>query len=227
MTIKRINDIAPKFPRNAFSIEKALTLTERSRTARSLVALLASGLLTITVCGQGTLQFISTGNGVSLVSRDEVLPTTAASRAAAFDFGFATEESAVPGVFLDSFTVSFGGPNRTTMLLATIDASGVAWAPSGGSGGFSETQILRTSIPATGFPPISGRGVGFSVQFPLPIESLGSDVHLTFDLFDNLDGQMSSGWYDKLRIVTIPEPSCVLLLSVGFASILIFKSRRA
>jgi hypothetical protein len=190
------------------------------------LATLAACAAAISTKAQGTLNFISTGSGQTLASRDELLQTTPPAQAIAFDFGFATDEIAAPGQFLDSFTVTLSGPNAFSALLATIDASGAAWAPPG-SGGFSDLDIQRTSIPATSLPPVLGRGSAFSVQVPIPSGSAGSALHLTFDLFDNLDNQMSSGWYGNVRIVAVPEPGCVLLLGFGLASIVIFKSRRA
>lgn len=171
---------------------------------------------------------LQTGGGVSLQTKPEMFSLSGLTAPVVlFDFGFATDEVPGPGSFLDSFTVSFqGGSTSQTAVLLTADASGVLWAPpSPGAISLTEGQIQRQAITPPSLQPIAGRGLGFSVRFPLPQELLGPTLLVNFDLFDNLNATASLGWYNDVRVESVPEPQSGLLAALG-AMALAWKRRR-
>jgi len=63
------------------------------------------------------------------------------------DFGFATDEVFQPGGFHDSFSLTVQG-NGLTLALATLDASGVVWAPlTPGTTPIDEESMLIRLLP--------------------------------------------------------------------------------
>ncbi len=169
------------------------------------------------VAGQGTMTVLQTGGGQPLVTSQQALDLNGLpAPSVAFEFGFATQEVPTPGVFLDSFTVSLQDAASHTAVLVTADASGVLWAPpSSGAVTLTDSQIQRVAVaPPTG-APVLGNGLAFSVEMALPPSFTGSTVDVTFDLFDNQNAQSSLGWYQDVRVVSVPEPGAGLLGGLG------------
>jgi len=177
--------------------------------------------------GQGSLNFVQTGGGKPVVSLEQTLTVAGlASPEILFNFGFVTQETVVPNTLLDSFTVTVENPaNSASAVLLTIDAGGPVWAPaSPGNLTISDSQILRQGIPPPGVQPVLGRGVAFSVVFPLPPLLSGPTLNVTFDLFDNQNNLMSLGWYDGLQ-TSIPEPQVWELVALGVAMLATMQRR--
>jgi hypothetical protein len=180
---------------------------------------------------QGTFRSVSTGAGQPLATLQASLSLVGAvNPVIAFDFGFVTREVQAPGAFLDSFTVSVqDGSSSLLAVLATLDASGAVWAPTTpGTLPVTEAQIVRWAMNPPSQPPVGGQGMAFSVTLPVPQQFTGQSLDVYFDLFDNLDPLLSVGWYDHLRIVSVPEPqSCAVLgLGVGLGLLTVASNRR-
>ncbi len=179
--------------------------------------------------GQGTLNFVQTGGGQPVVTLQETLLLGGlTSPEVLFDFGFVTDEVVVPGTLLDSFTVTVQNPAASaSAVLVTLDPGGPVWAPvSPGNLALSDSQVLRQGIAPPSPQPVLGQGVAYSVAFPLPSALLGPTLNVTFDLFDNQAGFMSLGWYDNLRVVSVPEPQIWELLVLGLSTTAILLRRR-
>ena len=176
---------------------------------------------------QGTFTALQTGGGQPLVSDQQVLPTAGLiSPQLSFDFGFLTGEVPAPGAFLDSFTVTIQDPASDTAVLATVDASGVLWAPvSPGAVMVPPNQIQWQAIPPPSLAPVLGQGVAYSVLVPIPSSFTGSSVTVYFDLFDNEDAVMSLGWFNNLKVTSVPEPRAALLLALGLVIAAVRRSR--
>jgi hypothetical protein len=205
--------------------------TPAVRVPRMSVVVLFFFLTAFFLRAQGTLDYVvlQTGGEEVLVSEQELLQTGGVLLPAlAFDFGFITDEIQMPGAFLDSFTVTIQDGASATAVLVTIDASGALWAPfSPGSVFFSDSDIERIASVPPGMQPISGRGVAYSVNVPLPTQFSGPSLTVYFDLFDNMNQTMSLGWYSNPRIVPIPEPQSGWLLALGAGSLwAAFKRKR-
>ena len=167
---------------------------------------------------QGTLTVLQTGGGQPLVSDQQVLQLNGIVQPLIlFDFGFVTDQTPAPGVFLDSFTVSFEDAASNVAVVATADASGVAWAPtSPGAVPLTDAQIQRQTILPPSQSPVLGQGVAYAVQVPVPSAFMGSSLTVYFDLFDNLDPTTRAlGWFQNLQVVPVPEPPAGLLMGLG------------
>jgi hypothetical protein len=188
------------------------------------------GMGTYSASGQGTVNFnvLGTGGGQSLITHQQTLDTAGVRSPALFmNFGFATDETASAGAFLDSLTVTISDGRSTFAVLATMDASGVLWAPtSPGALPFSESQIQRQAIAPPASQPILGRGAAFAVQVAIPVQFQSTAVTAQFDLFDNFDPRMSLGWYDNLQVISVPEPGAGVLLGFGMVVFGILQRRR-
>lgn len=175
-------------------------------------------LAAMPVSAQGTIQSLQTGSGQPLTTDQAVLQTGGfLSPMINFAFGFTTQENPAPGVFLDSFTVSFEDASSNVAVVATADAGGMVWAPaSPGSVALDASQIQRqaTTTPP-GLTPVWSRTFAYSVAVPVPTAFTGSSVTVYFDLFDNQNAVMSLGWYDNLQVTSVPEPQPALLLALG------------
>ena len=200
------------------------------RANRLVVAQALGWLASVSVVlGQGSFTSLRTGGGASLVSMQQVLSSTGLnSPILLLDFGFVTDETVVPGVFLDSFTVSMqGASSNQAAVLVTADASGVLWAPPlPGAVPLQNSQILRQAIPPPSLQPVLGRGVAFAVQVPVPAQLTGPALTVVFDLFDNQNGIASLGWYSNLQLASVPEPEVWALFGLGFA-LTIWSRRRS
>ncbi len=181
------------------------------------------------LCAQGTFTPLQTGSGQPLVSDQVPVPLPGViAPVVLFDFGFATDETPAPGVFLDSFTVTLEDPSSgATIVVATVDASGVVWAPlTPGAIGIPDADILRGPIAPPAASPVLGRGTGYTVRVPLPSQFAGATCNVDFDLFDNLDPRMSVGWYSGVRLLAVPEPRVVAIIALGFWAIARIRNRQ-
>jgi hypothetical protein len=184
------------------------------------------GLLSIAPCvsAQGTLTSLETGGGVPLVSDQVVLQTAGvAEPMISFDFGFVTDETAGPGEFLDSFTVSFQDVSADVATVVTVDASGTYWEPvTPGGVALTANEVQWQTIPPPSQSPVLGQGVAFAVQLSLPPSFAGSTVTADFDLFDNEnDTTKALGWFQNVQLVSVPEPSAAASLILGVALYLV------
>lgn len=176
-------------------------------------SLIAQGIITL-----------HTGGGLPLVSSSQTLLLPAGSDAVPleFEFGFATDEIAVPNAFLDSLTVTIQDAMARALVLLTADAGGVVWAPpTPGAVFISPNAIVRVPIPFPLLQPPLAQQWAFAVAIPLPPELVGP-IQVYFDLFDNLDSTHSLGWY---RDVRIPEPGTGALLLAGSCLLLLRRPR--
>lgn len=135
-----------------------------------------------------------------------------------FAFGFATDETAVPGAFLDAFTISFvndADPLQVAVLL-TVDPAGIVIAPLT-PGGIVLDPTAMSLMPVL-FPPelpaLSQRWA-YHVTTPIPHALQGQLVTVYFDLFDNANQLNSLAWASQ--VFAIPEPRAALVVFVGLA----------
>jgi hypothetical protein len=196
--------------------------TRSSRTSwpvRVVVVVCLLFLPSTLLRAQGTLDYVvlPTGGGQPLVS-DQLLLQMAgvATPTLFFDFGFFTEETLIPNDFLDSFTVTVQDDANVTAVLVTVDASGTVWTPvTPGGVLLFDGDIQRTVISPPSLQPVFLPGVAFSVAMRLPVQFAGPTVTVYFDLFDNLNEKMSTGWYRNPRIGPIPEPHPGWICALG------------
>jgi hypothetical protein len=192
------------------------------------VLLLVSGA-GYSAISQGSFQEITilqTPGTQSLTSQTRVIEVDAALALPLlqFTFGFATDETVVPGEIPDSFTVTLQDASLvSTMIFLTADVSGVAWAPpTPGTTPIAPESVLRsvTPFPAS-LEPVLSLQFAYRVQAPLPSGFAGQTLSLHFDLFDNLNGVRSLGWFSDVSVV--PEPR---FLVPTMALLLLFLLRR-
>lgn len=172
--------------------------------------------------------FLSTGSGQALTTRSFQLNALAGSvqPVLTFEFGFATDEVFAPAQLFDSFSVSVaGGVERVFATLATADASGFLWAPATGTGqpinGGSIGRIER-EFPSGGRTFTSS--AAYSVSWAIPQQFRSGEFEVTFDLFDNLDGNASLGFFSVPVIV--PEPSTLTILTAS-SLLVVWRLRRS
>lgn len=172
------------------------------------------------VLAQGTLVTLNTGGGQVLVSetRTVMIDGAWAQPRLLFDFGYATDETALPGIFLDSFTVTLQDSNQVfTAIYLTADASGVAWVPSTpGTVAMDPASINASALSYPSLEPVLAGQLAFQVDAAIPAQFIGHLVNIHFDLYDNLDAQASQAWFSDLRVMNVPEPAvwCIWLLAV-------------
>jgi hypothetical protein len=195
-------------------------------TVANVIMVVLLGIVPMSALAQGTLTLLQTGGGLPLVtSQQTVVVGTNSGAVITFNFGFVTSESPAPGVVLDSFSVSVQDPLSDLALLLTADASGVTWAPySPGATPITDSQVIRQAISPPSDSPVLGQGLAYSVQFPVPAQFLGNSLTVYFDLYDNLSGASSLGWYEDLGVMTpVPEPRTALMVGLGLVLIAIKK----
>jgi PEP-CTERM motif len=171
---------------------------------------------------QGTLTVLQTGNGQPLISDQVTLQTAGVSSPVIdFDFGFATDETVSPGTLLDSFTVSLTDVSSDAGTVVTSDASGTYWQPSTPGGyTFSPNAIQWQAITPPSGSPIFGSGVAYAVQVSLPPAFDGATITADFDLFYNGNSSATAmGWFQNVQAV--PEPSSVVLMTLGVVTFLV------
>jgi hypothetical protein len=195
-------------------------------TIATVIAVVFFWVVSIPARAQGTLTVLQTGGGQPLVTSQQTVDIgTNGGAVITFNFGFVTSEVPAPGVVLDSFSVSVQDQMSDLALLLTADASGVTWAPySPGAAPITDSQIIRQAITPPSDSPVLGQGLAYFVQFPVPAQFMGDPLTVYFDLYDNLSGASSLGWYEGLSVVTpVPEPRTVLMAGLGLILIVIKK----
>jgi hypothetical protein len=193
----------------------------------ALLALLME--LPANLLGQGISQpvVMHTGSGLPLLSQSVSytnLLSGVPGSMVNINFGFATAEQARPGAFLDSFTISIGGPDGTSYLV-TVDGSGIHWAPNvPGALPVADSSIQSQSapflVPTEGLPNVSS----FVLGYTLPQKWVGVPLTINFDLFDNQDNLASLGYFLVVP-ASVPEPSSVALLILGLIVGQFFRKR--
>jgi hypothetical protein len=135
-----------------------------------------------------------------------------------FAFGFATDETTVPGAFLDAFTISFvnaADPFQVAVLL-TVDPAGLVIAPLT-PGGIALDPTAISLMPVLFPPELPGlsRRWAYQLTTPIPHALQGQLVTVYFDLFDNANQLNSLAWASQ--VFAIPEPGAALLMTCGLA----------
>ena len=165
------------------------------------------------VRGQGSSQpvIMHTGSGSVLSTLTATYNSTAnlpGGSNLAIDFGFATAEQPLPGIFADSFTISISGPDGTGYLV-TVDANGTQWTPLVPGGlTVADASLQRQSspflVPNEGLTSLTS----YVLDYSLPANWLGVPLTINFDLFDNQNSLRSLAYF----AVPVPEPSIAALL---------------
>ncbi len=124
-----------------------------------------------------------------------------------FDFGFATDETLVPQVFGDSFTVTVQAADESaTAILLTADRFGVAWAPTS-PGALAVDPAAIQHLPAD-FPALTPALVAseaYVVDYRLPVALAGREVMVYGDFFDNANGVASLAYVAAIQIASLPD----------------------
>lgn len=137
----------------------------------------------------------------------------------AFNVGFGTAETVLPGTLLDSYTVTLQTPDRlATAVYLTVDAGGLSLAP-GTPGGTSvdPSEVSLLAVPYPDLQPALPALQAYLVSLAIPSQFRGTPVHVHFDLFDNQDAQPSQGWFSQVRVESVAEPRPLGLLLLGGA----------
>jgi hypothetical protein len=161
---------------------------------------------------QESFAFVQTGEGASVTSLLSSV-SIGDERALTFSFGFGTEEFVVGGLFYDSATVTLqtadGSPS--TAILATVDSTGVSWAPaSPGTVELDGSAIVPASIEFPSSLPLFPIQNSFFVTVQIPSEFKNQNVNLFLDLFDNGNSLKSLAWLGSVQ--TVPEPGTAALV---------------
>lgn len=178
--------------------------------------------------GQGTLTplVLQTDAVNPLVSATNPLPAfPSAPVPLEFEFGFATDEAFGPGGFFDSVTLTLQDQAMNhTLIIATADAGGFAWAPATpGALEVDPNSIIRTPIGFPSLTPVLNLRVAFHVIVPVPPQFNGLPASLYLDLSDNLNTLNSIGYF---KLITVPEPAVGLLAGLGGLGRLWLKRRK-
>src|SRR5436190_5883512 len=192
----------------------------RSRMGWAICALPLLLLPNGSALAQGTLTppiVLRTGSGLSST---QLIGNFDASTPAFvhFTFGFATDEEVMPGIFLDSFTLTLGESNGPLSVIYNVtDRTGSFWAPGApGTISIPEASILREMISFPDLDPNYTHRYAYSVTAPVPVELLGRNLNFYADLFDNGNALNSLGW---ISVTPVPEPSTWAL---GLAALAMF-----
>jgi len=186
---------------------------------RGVAALLSLGLAGDYAAAQGTV-VMNTGSGQVLLSQTVGVDAgqSAVPLELLFSFGFATAETPQPGVLSDSFTVTLQSLSQQVIALyATIDASGLLLAPSSpGAVTLDPASIQAVPIPYPSLQPlVTGNAWAYQVTASIPSQFATGPFSVYFDLFDNQNTLPSQGWYNGVRVISVPEPSTIALLFTG------------
>jgi hypothetical protein len=138
-----------------------------------------------------------------------------AKRWVTFDFGFATIEELLDNSFLDSATLTLQGSSpASTTIIATVDRSGVLWAPHVAGGiSLDPNAISWTEIEFPGLSLDLPHRRAYSTQVELPEEFYGQEVRFIIDLFDNQNAQDSLAYIGAPTVV--PEPGVIALAATA------------
>jgi hypothetical protein len=155
------------------------------------------------------LSILSTGSGnpLSTVQQELMIPSELRGAWLGFEFGFATDEQPTAGMIPDAATLTLqdlGGAH--TAIYFTVDAHGVSWAPSAlGAVFVVENAIMRQEIPFPDLSPQLAHQVAYRVSAPLPEDFEGTLVQAYLDLFDNQDLHPSLAWISRIEVIPEPE----------------------
>jgi hypothetical protein len=203
---------------------------------RTFSALFSGNLLLVLFLGlpidkagaQGTFSQLDTGAGEALITEsvDFSIPIDIVDPAVSMKLGFATDEIFLAGSIFDSFSVTLQSLDSTiTLVLATMDASGVVWAPP--TPGTTPLEINEFQITPFNYPslsPVLSTREAFDLEVKLPDEVIGHQFTAYFDLFDNQNGTPSQAFFQDF--VVVPEPDVLLLITVGFAALFVFRKKK-
>jgi hypothetical protein len=166
------------------------------------------------IAQQGGAAVFQTGSGEVLATLEQTF-TSPAPFILRFDFGFSTTEMVLPGVLLDSFTVSVRDESSgQSAILITADPTGFQKTPS--SPGQVPINVDTISLRPITYPagvPSVGQAQAFTFEATLPPVFGGSGTTLIFDLFDNQNSLGSVAFVDNVMVV--PEPSSMALGALG------------
>lgn len=177
---------------------------------------------------QGTFSQLDTGSGNALLTEmvGFSIPIDVVDPSIRMKLGFATDEVFQAGSIFDSFTITLQSLDATiTLVLATMDASGVVWAPS--TPGTTTVDINDIQIAALNYPslsPVLSTREAFNIEVKLPDEVIGHQFTAYFDLFDNQNGTPSQAFLQDL--VVVPEPDVLLLITVGLVALFVFRKKK-
>jgi hypothetical protein len=134
-----------------------------------------------------------------------------------FTFGFATEEQPNEGVILDALSAMLEGPGGEPIaVLLTGDASGMAWTPPTlGAVDLGPGAVRYQTASFPDFRPRLPVRSAYEVEVWLPPAFASGSVRFDFQLFDAPNGQLSFAWCEPPTIVSVPEPSVLLLGLLG------------
>lgn len=168
---------------------------------------LAWGLTAERAAGQGTIfSTLRTGGGpLTTATQTFAADTLQPGYQLNFAFGFATEERSGPGQFFDSATVTLQDvAGAATVVYLTVDANGVAWAPTTPGGvAINPASFVATPLAYRDTSQPWAYQTAYSMVVPVPSQFAGATVNLHLDLFDNGNALGSLAWISQ-----VPEPGC-------------------
>lgn len=134
-----------------------------------------------------------------------------------FTAGFGTDEPFGPGKIFDSFSITLKGDEPMNQVLATFDASGVAFTPSTlQTSGADHGSSLNFTYVTTEYPDVLKKfssQVAYQFQIAMDPAFATKGFEVYFDLFSNQEGAESQGWFSRLTVV--PEPGAAVLGVLG------------
>lgn len=162
----------------------------------------------------GNTVYRSDGAGGPLLSRSWsfTVPATNRQPRLTLEFGFATDETLVPTLIPDAFTVTVQASDASVAaVLLTADRSGVAWAPSSpGALTLDPASIQRASIGFPSLQPGLDVQAAYLVEVRVPEELAGRAVTVFGDFFDNLNGISSLAYSTAPAVVALPDGGVAL-----------------
>lgn len=164
--------------------------------------------------GQGTVSILQTGGENPIVSSAVPLVLEGNS-ILSFRFGFTTDESVMPEIFLDSFSVSLSDDLGGYAPIATLDTSGAYWAPAGGTVALTDEEIFREPIELPSSVTPLAQQLAWFVMVPIPEIFQGKPLTLYFDLFDNGNEVNSVAWFSDVTVQPVPEPEARWMALTG------------
>jgi hypothetical protein len=179
------------------------------------------------VFAQGSSTVLQTGGGQPVVSevRTVWVGADAIWERLVFDWGFATDETVAPGVFLDSFTATLQDLDGSfTAIYLTADAAGTFLAPATpGTVLIDPTSISLTPIGYPTLLPALAYQRAYQMSAVIPGQFAGRQVNIFFDLFDNQNGIASQAWFNNVTVDSVPEPGVLSLVILGGLGVCFFR----
>jgi hypothetical protein len=190
-----------------------------------LLALLLAGILRASAATPSfaPVAVFETSSGAPFLSSTQFFSTP--FNRFQFAFGFATDESLSPGVFLDSFTLTLTDrENSIASILANVDGSGLRWAPiTPGTILLPAENLTFEPIPFPSFGTNYAQQHAYFVNVTLPEAFAGRELNLYADLFNNQNSVHSVGW---ISAVVVPEPSTIALAATALVMLCAFAWRK-